>query len=274
MNPSPAATVRQITFSQPLQWLRKGWQDMSRCGWVSLAHGLVLSVVGFLLLRLGHEHFWLLAGAFSGFLVVAPVLATGLYALSRATERGESNSWRLVLETWMSWRRHGRSADGKDWRLVQFGLLLALAGTGWVLTSAALITFMAPEPIAKPADFLRFVVMARDSWLFEIWLALGGLMAAPMFASSAIALPLLLDRRISVLHAVITSWETVLENPAAMAWWAALIMGLTFLGLVSALIGLIVILPWLGHATWHAYRDLVDASELPAREAPHPAAKV
>lgn len=271
MKPTVAPTVRHITFSQPLHWLRKGWKDLSGGGWVSLAHGLVLAAVGVLLLRLGHAHFWFLAGAFSGFLVVAPVLATGLYAMSRAAERGENISWRLVLDTWLSWRRHGASADGKDWRLVQFGLLLGLAGTGWVLTSAALITFMAPVPIAKPVDFLNYVVLAHDNWLFEIWLALGGVMAAPMFASSAIALPLLLDRKISVLQAVITSWETVMENPAPMAWWAALIMGLTFLGLLSAIIGLIVILPWLGHATWHAYRDLVDASALPAREAPHAA---
>lgn len=267
MNPTPAPSVRHLPIRQTFQWLRDGWLDMARGGWVSVAHGLVLATVGFALLSVAHERFWFLAGAFSGFLVVAPVLATGLYALSRAIERGESLNWRLVLDTWMSWRRHGRSANGKDWRLVQFGLLLALAGTGWVLTSAALITFMAPVPIAKPLDFLNFVVLAHDNWLFEVWLALGGLMAAPVFASSAVALPLLLDRRVSVMQAVITSWETVLENPALMAWWAALIMGLTLLGLLSAMLGLIVILPWLGHASWHAYRDLVDASALPAREA-------
>ena len=269
MKPTAAPVIRTIDLHQPMRWLVLGWRDIERCGWVSFAHGLVLTVVGLGLLALAHDQFWWLAGAFSGLLVVGPVLATGLYALSRAVERGEATSWRLVLRTWLSWRRHGRSRDGKDWRLVQFGLLLGLAGIGWVLTSAALITLMSPVPIEQPLDFLKHVVLARDNWLFEVWLALGGLMAAPMFASSAIALPLLLDRRVSVLRAVVTSWQTVLANPVPMAWWSALIMGLTLLGLCSALLGLIAVVPMLGHATWHAYRDLVDASALPDR-APAP----
>lgn len=257
--------IRPLTPLQPLQWLVRGWRDSRRCGAVSYAHGLALAVFGQLLLVVAHHQFWLLAGAFSGLLVVGPVLATGLYALSRALERGEPASWRLVLQTWLSWRHHGNSRDGKDWRLVRFGLLLGLAGTGWVLTSAALITLLSPVPIAQPLDFLRHVVLARDNWLFELWLALGGLMAAPIFASSAVALPLLLDRRVSVLQAVITSWEAVLRDPLPMALWAALIMGLTLLGLLTALLGLIVVMPVLGHASWHAYRDLVDASAWPER---------
>jgi uncharacterized membrane protein len=268
MTPDTATPiVRTVRLQQPLHWLALGWRDIGRCGWVSLAHGLALTVFGQLLLLVAHHQFWLLAGAFSGLLVVGPVLATSLYALSRAAERGEAHSWRLVLQTWLSWRRHGSSADGKDWRLVRFGLLLGLAGTGWVLTSAALITLLSSTPILQPLDFLRHIVVARDNWLFEIWLALGGLMAAPIFASSAIAIPLLLDRRVSVLQAVVTSWETVLTNPAPMALWASLIMGLTLLGLLTALLGLIVVMPLLGHASWHAYRELVDASAWPERTA-------
>ena len=93
-------------------------------------------------------------------------------------------------------------------------------------------------------------------------------MAAPLFASSVVSMPLLLDRRVDVLQAVLTSWQTVLQNPGALALWAALIMGLTLLGMATALLGLIVILPWLGHASWHAYRALVDASDLPERLPP------
>jgi len=262
------ASVRTIDPGQPLHWLALGWRDMARCGWVSFAHGLVLALFGAALFAVARHQFWLLAGAFSGFLMVAPVLATGLYALSRAVERGETTSARLVLKTWLSWRRHGASKDGKDWRLVCFGLLLGLAGTGWVLTSAALITLLAPVPIKGPLDFLQHVVLAPNHFLFDLWLALGGILAAPMFASSAVALPLLLDRRVSVLAAVLTSWQTVLLNPVPMALWAALIMGFTLLGLASLLLGLIVVIPLLGHASWHAYRDLVDASALPARDAP------
>jgi uncharacterized membrane protein len=246
---------------QPLQWLALAWRDIERAPAVGLAHGAALALFGAMLLLLSYDRFWLLTGALSGFLLVAPVLAVGLYAVSRALERGEPAGFGLVLATWLSWRGRPRH----DWRLVRFGLLLAAAGTGWVLTSASLITWLAPEPVRQPMDFVRHVMLARDGLLFEAWLALGGVLAAPVFASSVITLPLMLDRRISLLDAVLTSWRVVLAHPVPMAVWAALIMGFTLLGLGSALLGLVLVVPLLGHASWHAYRDVVDASALPAR---------
>ncbi|MDO8718896.1 MAG: DUF2189 domain-containing protein [Polaromonas sp.] len=260
--------IRTIGLAQPLRWLVRGAQDMLRGGWLSLAHGAVLAVIGGLLMLLARDRFWLLAGAFSGFLVVAPVLATSLYAISRALERGEAVNPQLVLKTWTRWQHSRFVVRGGYWCLVRFGLLLALAGTGWVLTSAALITLMAPQPINTPVDFLRHVVLAPKHYVFELWLTMGGLMAAPIFASSVIAMPLLLDRRVDVMQAVLASWQAVLTNPIPLALWAALIMGLTMLGLGTLLVGLIFVLPLLGHASWHAYRDLVDASALPERHPP------
>jgi uncharacterized membrane protein len=146
-----------------------------------------------------------------------------------------------------------------------FGILLAFAGTGWVLTSASLITGFSPVPIRNPQDFLQHVVLSEQSVLFEVWLALGGVLAAPVFASSVIALPMLLDRQVGVLTAVFTSWRVVMDNPGPLALWAALIMGLTLLGMATGLLGLIPIVPWLAHASWHAYRDLVNPVGLETR---------
>ena len=101
--------------------------------------------------------------------------------------------------------------------------------------------------------------------MFELWLALGGVMAAPIFASTAISMPLLLDRRIGLLQAELTSWQVVLTNPMPMALWAGVIMGFTLLGLGSLLLGLIFVIPMLGHASWHAYRDLIDTEGWPER---------
>ena len=81
--------IRTIALTQPLRWLVLAWRDMARCGWISWAHGVVLALVGAAIFFMARERFWLLAGALSGFLVIAPVLATSLYALSRALERGE-----------------------------------------------------------------------------------------------------------------------------------------------------------------------------------------
>jgi uncharacterized membrane protein len=223
--------------------------------------------MGSAILAIAHDRFWLLAGALSGFLVVAPVLATSLYALSRALERGEKPHVRVVSKTWLNWQNSHFNKFGNDyWCLVQFGALLALAATGWVLTSAALITLLSPVPINTPLEFVRYVILAKEGYLFEIWLAMGGVMAAPIFASTAVAMPLLLDRRVTLLQAVLTSWRAVLANPLPMAFWAALILGFTLLGLGSALLGLVAVIPMLGHASWHAYRDLVDVSSLPERD--------
>ena len=226
-----------------------------RCPGPALLHGAALALFGAVLLVLAKDEFWWLAGAFSGFLLVAPVLATGLYAISRAFARGETAGLGTAAAVW-----HPR-----DGRLVRFGLLLALAGTGWVLTSAALITTFAAEPVSNPGDFLRVVVLREHSLLFEAWLALGGVLAAPIFASSVIAIPLLLDRRIGVLAAVLTSWRVVLANPLPLALWAALIMLLTLAGMLTALLGLVIVVPLLAHASWHAYGELADVAALPAQ---------
>lgn len=269
-DPRPSLpTVRRIALLRPLHWLVLGWRDMLRASPVSVAHGLALALFGGVMFAVAHQQFWLLAGALSGFLVVAPVLATSLYALSRALERGEPAGLAVVLKTWLNWQHSHVNKWGRDyWCMLQFGALLALAATGWVITSAALITLLAPLPVRTPLDFLEHVVLARGGWLFELWLALGSLMAAPIFASSVVAMPLLLERRASLRQAVLTSWQAVLVNPLALALWAALILALTLLGLGTLFVGLSVALPVLGHASWHAYRELIDASALAQRDAP------
>ncbi|MBS0494945.1 MAG: DUF2189 domain-containing protein, partial [Proteobacteria bacterium] len=169
------------------------------------------------------------AGTLSGFLIGGPMLATSLYGVSRALERGARVWLGLVWQTWLSWQRShsGQAQQQGYWSLVRFGLLLSLAGTGWVVISASLIYTMSEVPVDTPMDFVRHVVLARDGALFAIWLALGSFLAAPIFASSVIAMPLLLDRRISVRRAVLTSWAAVLANPVPMALWAAVIVVVT-----------------------------------------------
>jgi uncharacterized membrane protein len=254
-------TVRDnLTLADPLRWLGRGARDLLRAPWPGLSHGLTLALCGAAIFAVLHDRFWALAGAFSGFLLVAPVLATGLYAVSRALERGEpataAHTMRTAVAAW--WPR-GEQAR----RLMRFGALLCLAGTGWVLTSAAFVTGFAPRPIAAPIDFVQHVVLAERGWLFEAWVVLGGLLAAPVFASSVVSIPLLLDRPVRVLDAVLTSWRVVLANPLPLALWAFLVMLLTVLAMALAMAGLVIVVPWLAHASWHAYRDCVhlDASD-------------
>jgi uncharacterized membrane protein len=248
-----ALEVCEVGLAAPWHWLGLGWRDFVQAPGVGLAHGMACMAFGLALFTFAHERFWVLAGALSGFLLVAPVVATGLYAVSRALERGERADGACVWRVWRS----------LDRRLMGFGLGLAAAGTGWVLVSAALITLYAPHPVATPLDFLRHVVVAQGGWLFEAWVLLGGVLAAPVFASSVVAIPLLVDRpSLSMWNAVRTSWRTVIANPLPLALWAALVMTLSVTGIAAGLIGLLPLVPLLGHASWHAYRALVapDAS--------------
>lgn len=260
--------ILTIDSMRPLQWLQLGWRDTKRAGWVSLLHGFLLTLLGTSMFVVGHDHFLLLVSIVTGFLVVAPILATSLYALSRAMEAGEAPSLNVVIRTWTNWQANHANKFGNDyWCLVQFGTLLGLAALGWLLTSASLILTFSPVPVHTPQAFLQSVVLARHGFLFELWMAVGGFLAAPIFASSVIAIPLLLDRQISLKDAVLASWQVVLANPVPMAVWAALIAGMTILGFSLLMLGLIPVISILGHASWYAYRDVVDAAALPKREA-------
>ncbi len=257
--------ILPIEPDQPLAWLVLGFRDLLHSPWLSLAHGLLMALGGLLISWLALDRFWLLLGLLSGFMVVAPILATSLYAMSRAIERGEPVGLALLVSTWTRWHLKLQAQPDSYWALVRFGLLLALAAVGWVVTSSAFIHLMASQPIDTPMDFLRHVVASQEHHLFEGWLALGGLLAAPVFASSVVAVPMLLDRRVGVLQAVLTSWKAVLSYPTTMALWAFLLMVLVLLGVLSLFLGLVIVVPLLGHASWHAYRALVDVQGLAPR---------
>jgi uncharacterized membrane protein len=248
MNATPAPPLGSpaVDLWAPLRWLALGWTDLRRNPVPGLVHGFALTAAGGLMVLMAWDRFWLLAGAFSGFLIVAPILATGLYHVSRAGSSGRCAGMGEVMALW-------RSGDG---RLVRFGLLLGLAGTGWVLTSAALITVMADQPIRQPLDFLRHVVLARDVGLFELWLVMGAALAAPMFASTVVALPMLVDQRVSVGGAVRASWMAVANHPVPLGLWAVLLAALSGAAMLGGLVGLIVVVPWLAHSSWHAYCEL------------------
>jgi uncharacterized membrane protein len=267
---SALPAIRQIEWDQPMRWLALAWKDIAQHPFWSLIHGVVIALAGWVITALAHDQFWLLVGAISGFMVVAPILATGLYAISRAHELQEPVNAALIIRTWLTWSPHTAQKPKINGRLVKFGLLLSLAATGWVLTSSALITLLADHPVQTPMDFVHHVVLAPNGLLFEIWLGLGGLMAAPIFASSVVSIPMLVDRQASVMQATMTSWKVVMTHPVILSFWAFLIMGFSLLGVLSLFLGLVFVVPMLGHASWHAYKDLVnDAWPHRFPEGPH-----
>ena len=249
------APVRRVPVIRPFHWLRLGWRDLVRVPFPSLLHGLLVTAGGWIILAITLRYWYLLPGAFSGFLLVGPSIATGMYELSRRLESGGKPT---VKDVFAAWRRGTRP-------LVWLGLLLVLAGTLWVLVSAVLFALFVQAPITGLDSIVRHVVLSEGSNLFPIWIALGGVGASLVFAATVVSAPMLLDRDVDMASALLTSVYAVGENPLAMALWATLIMLATGFAMLTLMLGFVLVVPWIGHATWHAYRDLVQADALPPR---------
>ena len=248
--------IRNVPVLRPFVWLAAGFHDLAYAPGVSLIHGLMVAIGGWVIAGLALAWPPLLPGAFSGFVLVAPILATGLYEMSRCRERGKPGDMACAMD---AWRRGTRP-------LVWLGLCLAIAGTAWVLVSAVLVALFVTAPITGGEAFVRHVILSQGSNLFPVWMTLGALGASLVFAATVVSAPLLLDRDTDLLTAIVTSLRAVAANPVAMGVWATIIMVATALSMATAMLGFIVTIPVIGHATWHAYRDTVDAEGIPARE--------
>jgi len=255
-SPEPSLpAVREISLTRPFAWLRQGWRDLHACPGPSLLHGLVVALGGLAVLTIGLHALPLMPGALTGFLLIGPILCTGLYELSRRIAGGERPRLGHVLE---AWRRGTRP-------LVALGVLLFVASTGWVLFSALLFKLFVAVPLDSPLRVLRYAVAGQGGWLFMLWLLAGGLGAALVFSLTVVSAPLLLDRRIGLRTALLASVRAVGDNPAPMALWAALIMLATAASMATLMIGFVFAVPVIGHASWHAYRDVLDVQGLPPR---------
>lgn len=248
---SPAPTlpgVRRIGFGAPLVWLKRGWTDLRRQPAVSLFYGIAIAVTGAVILGVTASLPYLFAAAITGFLLVAPMLAAGLYELSRRYLVGEPAS---VFDSMAAWKRNPSA-------LVGFGLLSMLAGTAWQVVSVVIVALLYKGPALSPqAMMIEVLVNPKHYLMFFIYMGAGGALAAVIFVLSVVSMPMLVDRRCELLCALRTSINAVAENPVPLAFWALIIMLLTGLGFATALVGMVIIMPWLGHASFHAYKDLV-----------------
>jgi uncharacterized membrane protein len=244
--------VRRVAADRPFAWLRLGWSDLCRAAAPSLGFGVCVALFGVLLLRFSWSATYLAPALLGGFLLVAPFLATVLYALSQQIERGDAVDARAAVH---SLRRNANS-------LALFGLVLTLALIVWERASAIVFALFFGGQVTRVETLVTDILFSgRYTTLLLAYFGLGGVLAAAVFALGVVSAPLLLDRDADVVTAVITSVRCCLQNPAAMLVWAALIAGLTLVGFATYMIGLALIFPLIGHATWHAYRDLVVPDE-------------
>jgi uncharacterized membrane protein len=252
--PSEPPPIRRAPPAAVLRWIRLGWNDLRRSGWPSLLHGLIVTIASLVIVEITLLFWPLLPGAVSGFLFIGPILATGLYALSKKLESGERPQVKDAVD---SWRRGCRC-------LFYLGLLLILAATLWVGITKLIFYFFVEAEIDRPLDFLYYVVLQGNDTFME-WTILAGMVIALAYSLTVVSVQLLVDRDVTTKQALITSLRTVSENPVTMFAWALFLLLATTLSIATFMLGFLLLYPLMGHASWHVYRDLVDADDLPKR---------
>ena len=240
--------IRSIGTDRPMQWLRMGWDDMRENLGASLSYGVILAAIGYTILSYAADKPYLFMAAISGFMLIGPLAAAGMYEISRRYEKGEKVSF------FGSIRGLARNADG----LAFFGAFLAIALVGWERISAIMFALFYRGEVSNVTNFVSGILGSGENLYFlAAYVIVGAVMATIVFALSAISIPLLMDRDIDAFTAAMTSLRAVQINFDTMMLWAVMIVALIAIGFASVMIGMVILLPLVGHATWHAYRDLI-----------------
>jgi len=243
--------VRRVPLDAPWDWLARGWRDLCALPVASLGYGAFFCVAGLITFYTldGFEVSSLIPVLAGGFMLVAPLFAAGFYAMSRRLENGEPVTVRGIFDDCAV-------AVG---RLATFGIALYFVYFIWVEFAFLLFTlFLDGTEVPEVGQFVQNLIFTKAglAMLFA-GTAIGGALAALVFCISSVAVPLLLAKDVDAVTAMATSARAVTLNPGPMLLWAAIIAGHMALALATAFVGLVVIFPLLGYATWHAFRDLV-----------------
>ncbi|MEN8212997.1 MAG: DUF2189 domain-containing protein [Pseudomonadota bacterium] len=241
-----AAPCKKLETSAPIRWIKLGWQDLRQAPLQSLSYGAILVLCSYLLtyLAITFGGLAVLLSLLSGFIFLGPVIAMAFYDISLQIQSGRTPTLGHSLRE--SWRHIGNE--------MVFAFILMIIFLVWA--RAASMTHVFFPALARPS-------LAELATFLTIGSIIGSLFAAFIFCISAFSLPMIMDRKVDMVTAVVTSFNAVLRNKAAMLVWALLIILAVAAGIVTAFIGLGVTLPLIGHATWHAYQETIDSSAWP-----------
>jgi len=244
--------VRRITAADLRDVLRRGFEDFGACRTDVVFLCLLYPILGLVLARMawGYGMVPLLFPLVSGFALIAPFFAVGLYEMSRRREAGVAIGWADAF---------GVASSPALGSIVALGLVLAALFALW-LGAAHIIWLLTlgPEPPVSLQAFMNDVLTTRAGWTMAIaGIAAGFVFALAVLVLSVVSFPLLLDRDVGVGTAISTSIEVVRRNPGPMALWGLIIAGSLVIGAIPLLLGLAIVFPVLGHATWHLYRKVL-----------------
>jgi uncharacterized membrane protein len=249
---APLPAVRRIELADLREVLARGLSDFGAyrsdviflCIIYPLA-GLVLAWLSF-----GYDMLPLLFPLVSGFALIGPVAAVGLYEISRRREQGVDITWADAF---------GVVRAPAFGAIVVLGLVLLAIFLLWLAAASAIyLVTLGPEPPVSIGSFVRDVLTTGAGWaLIVVGMGVGFLFALLVLTISVVSFPLLLDRDVGLYTAVATSVCAVLANPGPMAVWGLIVAGGLVIGSIPVFLGLVIVMPVLGHATWHLYRKVV-----------------
>jgi uncharacterized membrane protein len=254
-----SSPVRVVAPSAIQRWLRQGWADLKVNPLASLVYGLVFAVVGMVISYVSSGNLAFFIATTTGFLLMGPFLALGLYDLSRQIE--QDGNARLIPSA-LSMTRNSVG-------LILYAAALGLGMVFWIRMSAIITAIFFNQTTLVQEGYIGLVnglLNMEHGWVFALILvSVGALFALFGFVTGIVTVPMLLDRKADIVTAASTSIRVVYHNPLTSLLWGATITAIIGLGMLSFYVGLIVAMPWVAHASWHAYRDMVQDGGHPNR---------
>jgi uncharacterized membrane protein len=245
-DPRPPSVLRTLAFVDPLRWLAAGWRDFRRAPGIGLFYGGCFTAMGWALMQVyAHAPAYMLALS-AGFLLMGPFLCLGLYRSSQRLEAGQQPDFGDSLLAW----------DTRTAQLGLFGLVLLVLELLW--GRATLVLFALSFDGMPDFKGSLLALLDPENLGFTLaWLGIGAVFAGLIYALSVVSMPMILHRQTDAITAALTSLRLVLTQTGVMLWWGLLITALVLLAMLPGFVGLLVVGPVLGHASWHAYRQAV-----------------